>query len=214
MTLDDKLVGYLISNGLVNGDDFFVDTDLGEVIPLNSDAIKLIKNYNKSFSLFYEPTSSNNKEQIMTPSKEEVEGGVFDKNKETSEYINERKDFLNSQGLIQGKDYDFDGDILYFLNDKAQDIYNSSEFNYSNSYEPIDEKKIAEQENRKQDYIGDQPAANRISDYNEDEQDEEELNTIGASRKIVNKWLCQALDKNDGKAVREACIVLKSIEKK
>lgn len=32
--------------------------------------------------------------------------------------------------------------------------------------------------------------------------------------KIVNKWLCKALDKNDGEMVRNACIVLKAIERK
>lgn len=34
------------------------------------------------------------------------------------------------------------------------------------------------------------------------------------AKQIVNKWLCQALDKNDGEMVRNACIVLKAIEKK
>lgn len=32
------------------------------------------------------------------------------------------------------------------------------------------------------------------------------------AQQIVNKWLCQALDKNDGKAVREACLVLKAFD--
>lgn len=31
------------------------------------------------------------------------------------------------------------------------------------------------------------------------------------AQQIVNKWLCQALDRNDSKAVREACIVLKAV---
>ena len=43
---------------------------------------------------------------------------------------------------------------------------------------------------------------------------EDELNIVDASHKIVNKWLCQALDKNDGAMVRNACIVLKAIERK
>ena len=30
------------------------------------------------------------------------------------------------------------------------------------------------------------------------------------AQQIVNKWLCQALNKNDAKAVREACIVLQA----
>ena len=34
------------------------------------------------------------------------------------------------------------------------------------------------------------------------------------AKQIVNKWLCQALDKNDSKAVREACIVLKAMNRR
>lgn len=34
------------------------------------------------------------------------------------------------------------------------------------------------------------------------------------AKQIVNKWLCKALDKNDGEMVRNACIVLKAIERK
>ena len=33
------------------------------------------------------------------------------------------------------------------------------------------------------------------------------------AKQIVNKWLCQALDKNDSKAVRNACIVLKAMNR-
>lgn len=40
------------------------------------------------------------------------------------------------------------------------------------------------------------------------------LESRGAAVKIVNKWLCQALDKNAGEMVRNACIVLKAIERK
>lgn len=33
------------------------------------------------------------------------------------------------------------------------------------------------------------------------------------AQQIVNKWLCQALDRNDSKLTREACIVLKALKK-
>lgn len=39
----------------------------------------------------------------------------------------------------------------------------------------------------------------------------ENLEFGGIAKQIVNKWLCQALDKNDSKAVRNACIVLKAM---
>lgn len=54
------------------------------------------------------------------------------------------------------------------------------------------------------------------SDYAE--LSEEELSNLKhpidleSAVKIVNKWLCKALDRNDGKAIREACIVLKAME--
>lgn len=32
------------------------------------------------------------------------------------------------------------------------------------------------------------------------------------AQQIVNKWLCQALDKNDSNMVREACLVLKAFD--
>lgn len=37
---------------------------------------------------------------------------------------------------------------------------------------------------------------------------------LGSAVKIVNKWLCRALDKNDGEMVRNACIVLQTLERK
>lgn len=65
--------------------------------------------------------------------------------------------------------------------------------------------------------------------YKFDVQDQDELDDLGEqinyvedhpmkelyeATKIVNKWLCKALDKNDSEMVRNACIVLKAIEKK
>lgn len=42
----------------------------------------------------------------------------------------------------------------------------------------------------------------------------EELEVQGRAKQIVNKWLCQALDEDNGAMVRNACIVLKAIERK
>lgn len=42
----------------------------------------------------------------------------------------------------------------------------------------------------------------------------EELEFQGIAKQIVNKWLCQALDKNNGAMVRNACIVLQTLERK
>lgn len=46
------------------------------------------------------------------------------------------------------------------------------------------------------------------------QEDQEVSENFIAAKQIVNKWLCQALDKNDSKAVREACIVLKAMKRR
>lgn len=46
------------------------------------------------------------------------------------------------------------------------------------------------------------------------QEDQEVSENFIAAKQIVNKWLCQALDKNDSKAVREACIVLKAMNRR
>ena len=45
------------------------------------------------------------------------------------------------------------------------------------------------------------------------ENEIENLEFSGIAKQIVNKWLCQALDRNDSKAVMEYCIVLKAMKK-
>lgn len=55
-----------------------------------------------------------------------------------------------------------------------------------------------------------------IKDFilNEFESAKDEFNSINTAKQIVNKWLCQALDKTNGEMVRNACIVLQTLERK
>ena len=199
MTLAD----YLKYNGLVLGEDYYVDSDTDDVTSLSDKADDLISEFNSrdDIEMIDDEVVDEPKLKDEQPSQMLIEyaigSGLTEKEayyfyKKHPEFIGCEKDPEKLHML---------GESLEAEKDALSGRNNIDSSGNSNIYRFVEDPN-PNIKNNNSDYIG----------LSEEEADE--LDSRGAAVKIVNKWLCQALDKNDGEMTRNACIVLKAIEKK
>lgn len=198
MTLAD----YLKYNGLVLGEDYYVDSDTDNVTSLSDKADELISEFNSrdDIEMIDDMVVDESKVKLKDePSQILIEyaigSGLTEKEayyfyKKHPEFIGCEKDPEKLHML--GESLEAEKDALSIKN-------NIDSSGKSNIYRFVEDPDTV---SKNSDYIG-------LS-----EEEVNDLDSRGAAVKIVNKWLCKALDKNDEEMVRNACIVLKAIERK
>lgn len=190
------LVDYLKYNGLVFGEDYYVDSDTDNVTSLSDKADELISEFNLHDDI------------------EMIDDEVVDESK-----VKDRP----SQMLIEyaiGTGYTPEY-AQYFFKKHPEFIGCETDSEKLHELgEALEKEKYYAHdamctENSVEKFVKYPDIVSKNSDYSGlSEEEVNELDSRGAAVKIVNKWLCQALDKNDGEMVRKACIVLKAIERK